>query len=55
MKCIMCDGCGKIADDEYSTPWSYWLDLPLVSSSAVLMGLVKPLPCPDCKGSGRLG
>jgi len=54
MKCEKCDGCGKIANDEDETPWSDWLELPLGSSAAILMGLVKPIECPKCKGSGEL-
>lgn len=51
-RCGRCDGCGKIANDECGTPWSAWSGLPLRSASAVLVGLVRPLPCPDCGGSG---
>jgi hypothetical protein len=51
-KCEQCDGCGKIADSEDGEPWSAWLSLPLKSSFAVLNGLVKPIECPACKGSG---
>jgi hypothetical protein len=46
--CPTCEGCGQIANDDSQTPWSAWLDLPLKSSAAVLMGLVRPLPCPTC-------
>lgn len=53
VKCDTCAGCGKIADDEDRTPWKYWLELPLGSSAAVLMGLVKPIICPSCKGTGE--
>jgi len=52
-KCARCEGCGQIADDEEGTPWSAWLSLPLKSSLAVLMGMVKPIKCPDCKGMGE--
>jgi hypothetical protein len=47
-KCPRCDGCGLIASSEDGEPWTMWLDLPLGSSAAVLMGLVRPLPCPAC-------
>ena len=53
-KCLRCDGCGQIADDDDGTPWRVWLKLPLESSQAVLMGLVKPLLCPACKGKGKI-
>ena len=53
-KCKRCEGCGKIADDDEGTPWHYWKSLPLMSAGAVLAGIVKPLPCPECDGSGRV-
>lgn len=46
-----CDGCGQVADTEYGEPWSYWMQLPVQSASAVLMGILKPIPCPVCGGS----
>jgi hypothetical protein len=51
VKCDRCEGCGKI-DNGDGAPWTAWLSLPLQSSAAVLMGLVKPIPCPDCNGTG---
>ena len=53
-KCVRCDGCGQIANDEEGTPWTAWLELPLKSSAAVLCGLVEPVECPDCKGTGEV-
>lgn len=52
-KCGRCDGCGKIANDDDGTPWKYWLEIPLQSSLAVLAGLVKPIECPECTGTGE--
>ena len=52
-RCARCEGCGEIANDDEGTPWSYWKSLPLMSAGAVLAGFVKPLPCPECSGSGR--
>lgn len=51
-KCQRCDGCGKIADSDDGEPWSVWTSMPLQSSIAVLAGIVRPLPCPKCSGSG---
>jgi hypothetical protein len=52
-KCLRCDGCGKIADSEDGEPWISWTNLPLHSSMAVLMGIVKPITCPSCGGTGK--
>jgi hypothetical protein len=51
--CVKCAGCGQVADTDDQEPWTMWTKLPLESSAAVLMGLVKPKPCPACGGSGK--
>ena len=53
MKCYKCAGCGKIANDKDETPWKYWEELPSQSAVAIKMGLVAPIECPVCKGSGE--
>jgi hypothetical protein len=52
-KCSKCDGCGKIANDDDQSPWTFWEQLPPGSDIAVRMGLVKPIACPKCGGSGE--
>lgn len=52
-KCPRCYGCGQLADSDDQEPWSVWMDLPFRSSAAVIMGLVNPIPCPKCGGTGR--
>ena len=52
-RCAKCAGCGKIANDDDGTAWVHWLALPLESSMAVLAGIVRPIPCPECGGTGR--
>lgn len=47
--CRTCEGCGRVANDGSNTPWIRWLQIPLGSSIAVLTGLVRAIPCPDCK------
>jgi len=49
-KCKKCDGCGQVANTEDQEPWTVWLEMPLGSAAAVLVGIVKPIPCPECKG-----
>jgi hypothetical protein len=52
-KCWKCGGCGQVANTEDEEPWTAWLSLPLESSAAVLLGLVRPKTCPACNGSGE--
>jgi len=52
MKCPKCEGCGQIANDDEGSPWTFWKNLPDGSNAAVKLGLVKPVPCPRCKGKG---
>ena len=53
MQCKKCDGCGRVAATADEEPWSVWANLPTQSATAVLLGLVKPKPCPSCGGSGK--
>jgi len=53
-KCPKCDGCGRIANDDDGTPWTFWENLPVKSAAAVLLGLVQPIPCPECDGDGEI-
>lgn len=55
IKCGACAGCGQIANDDEGTPWQYWADLAPPSNLAVVIGIVRPLPCPSCGGSGKRG
>lgn len=52
--CQRCNGCGQIADSEDGEPWSVWEALPAGSDLAVRMGLVQPVECPGCGGSGQV-
>lgn len=51
-KCERCHGWKQVDDGEGQS-WKYWAELPAQSRIAVTMGLVKPVQCPECKGSGR--
>lgn len=53
--CPKCQGSGRVADSDDQEPWSAWENLPLKSAAAVLIGLVRPMPCPRCGGSGKVG
>ena len=51
--CPRCRGCGRIADSADGEPWSMWAELPPPENLAVVLGVVKPIPCPACGGSGE--
>lgn len=46
--CRRCDGRGLIADSDDGEPWTAWENLPPGADLAVKVGLVRPIPCPDC-------
>lgn len=52
--CRRCDGCGRVANSEDAEPWSEWEALPPGSDLAVQMGVVRPVTCLDCNGSGTV-
>jgi hypothetical protein len=52
--CLRCLGDGRIANTDDGEAWKYWLELPLQSAVAVTMGLVRPIPCPECGGTGQI-
>jgi len=43
----------KRVDDGEHQSWKYWAELPTQSRIAVTLGLVKPVECPHCHGSGK--
>lgn len=51
--CSKCEGCGKVANSDDQEPWTYWENLPLKTAMAVTLGLVQPVDCPLCGGSGK--
>lgn len=42
-----------VANTEDREPWSAWANLPEGSDLAVQLGLVRPVPCEPCRGTGR--
>lgn len=48
--CPKCRGCGRVANTKRQEPWTAWENLPLISSASVLLGIVKPITCPECGG-----
>jgi cell pole-organizing protein PopZ len=50
--CILCLGWKRVADSDDGESWKYWAELPAPSNIAVSLGLVSPVECPRCKGSG---
>lgn len=52
-RCPRCLGCGQLANSDDREPWSAWSDLPPGSDLAVRMGIVQPIPCDECGGTGQ--
>lgn len=50
--CQQCLGWKRV-DDGKQQSWKYWAELPAQSAVAVRMGLVRPIECPRCHGTGR--
>lgn len=51
--CSRCYGCGRIADSDDGEPWSWWETLPWPSNAAVVLGVVRPIPCPACSAGAE--
>lgn len=52
--CTRCEGCGELANSDSREPWTFWASLPSESSLAVYTGLVWPIPCDACNGTGHV-
>lgn len=50
--CAQCFGWKRVADSEDGESWKYWAELPPPSNLAVVAGLVRPVVCPRCGGTG---
>lgn len=51
--CRRCYGNGYVASSDDHDPWLIWLALPPVSDMAVVLGLITPLTCFSCLGTGK--
>jgi hypothetical protein len=34
-------------------PWTHWQELPTAASFAIRLGLIFPIECPECGGTGK--
>lgn len=50
--CTKCGGCGRGANTDGQEPWTQFERLPPGSDFVVRIGLIKPMECPACKGTG---
>lgn len=50
--CERCLGWKHIDDGDEGISWKYWIELPAQSRIAVTLGLVRPVVCPRCGGTG---
>lgn len=51
-RCLACDGWGAVADTKEGGSWRYWAELPPGADLAVRLGIVRPVRCAACEGSG---
>lgn len=51
--CQRCLGWKKIANSDDGESWKYWAELPSPENLAVQLGVVFPIDCPRCQGTGR--
>lgn len=42
----------KVANTDDREPWSMWENLPENSKLAIHLGIVQPIDCPECDGTG---
>ncbi len=50
--CKQCLGWKRVDDGEKQS-WKYWEELPVSIRLAVTLGLVRPVECPNCHGTGQ--
>lgn len=50
--CPHCLGWKRIASGEEGASWKHWAELPSPEDLAVRLGVVYPIECPSCKGTG---
>ncbi len=50
--CQQCIGWKRIANDDEQSSWKHWAEIPPPSNIAVQLGLVFPIECPRCQGTG---
>lgn len=51
--CQQCLGWKRVDNGRDRGSWKYWAELPAQSQVAIAMGLVGPIECPRCGGSGK--
>lgn len=51
--CRHCLGWKKIANSTDGESWKYWAELPSPENLAVVIGVVFPVDCPRCQGTGK--
>ena len=51
--CRHCLGWKKIANSDDGESWKYWAELSSPENLAVVLGVVFPIDCPRCQGTGK--
>jgi hypothetical protein len=52
-RCRQCLGWKRVANSDDGESWKYWAELAPPSNLAVMLGVVQPVECPRCKGTGK--
>jgi hypothetical protein len=50
--CELCLGWKRVDDGEEPVSWKAWAEIPPPHNIAVQLGLVRPVECPRCEGTG---
>lgn len=51
--CQRCLGWKRVANSDDGESWKYWAELRPPENLAVTLGVVRPVVCPRCGGTGR--
>ena len=50
--CTQCEGWKRVASGDDPVTWKAWAEIPPPSNLAVQLGMVYPVTCPRCEGTG---
>jgi len=51
--CTLCEGWKRVDNGDDPVSWKDWEGLPYANALAIRLGIVKPIRCPRCNGTGK--